>query len=78
MIRQRPVARFAIHMRMLARLLFICFVCVARLTGLMAGKLHRLGRNLIHCRRTIMPILSKCLGNDPVTDHQKRKKRESK
>ena len=78
MIRQRPVARFAVHVRVLALRLLIRHIRVAALAGLVPGKLHRLGRNFTNRRAPIVPILPKRLRNYIVAHHQKHHKREYK
>ena len=73
---QGPMARFAIHVRVLAILLYIQNVGVAALASLVSRKLRRMRRNIPNGCPAIMPVLAKCFGNNPVAHHQKHQKCE--
>jgi len=64
MLRLRSVAGFAVHMRMLARLLHIENIGVAGFAGVMTGIVHWARPNLPDRSRTIVSIAAKGLRND--------------
>lgn len=67
MFRQRAVACFTIHMRMLSFILRIGDIGVARFACLMAGIIDRLRREFIQCCTTIVPVLTKGLGDEETS-----------
>ena len=69
---QRAVAGFAVHMRMLALALHIEDVGVAGFACLVAGELHRTGRNLADCSAAVVAILSEALWNHETVERQER------
>src|ERR1035437_2311946 len=73
---QRPVAGFAVHMRMLAVLLLVRHIRVAGFARVVPRKLRRVSGNLAHRGSAIVPILSKGLGDYVVAYHQKHQKGE--
>lgn len=75
---QRPVARLAIHVRMLALALHIEHVAMAGFAGLMTGKLHRTGRNLTDRIAAIVAVLSEAFGNHVTSDDKKDNEGENK
>src|SRR5690348_10173708 len=71
MPRQRSMAGFAVHMRVLAFVLHIEHVAVASLASLVAGKLHRSSGNLADDGAAIVPVLSEALGNHVMANNKK-------
>ena len=79
MLRLRSVAGFAVHMRMLARLLHIENIGVAGFAGVMTGIVHGARPNLPDRSRTIVSIAAKGLWNDMTSygpEHEKRNYKE--
>jgi len=72
----RPVAGFAIHVRMFAVLLYVQNVHVTGLASLVPGVFGRMRGNLADGSPAIVPILSKALGDNVVAYHQKQQKGE--
>ena len=64
------MAGFAVHVRMLALAFDVHYIGVARLAGLVAGKLYRACGNLADSSGAIMAILPETLGNHKVAHHQ--------
>ena len=69
--RQWPMARFAVHMRVLAFDLHIEDIGVTRFAGLMSGKLHRAGRYLADRSTAIVSILPEARWNHVVSNDEK-------
>ena len=78
MIGQWTMACLAVHMRVLAGLLFICFIAMAGFACIVPGKFHRIRGDFIDRGCPIMPVLPEGLGNNPVANHQEHNKREYK
>ena len=77
MFRQRSVACFAVHMRVLALALRIENIGVTRLAGLMSGKLHRTACNFTDRIAPIVPILPEAGGNHVMSDDEKNDEGEN-
>ena len=77
-LNQSAVAGLAVHMRVLAVLLYVQHVRVAALAGLVPGKFHRMRGNFADGRPAIVPILSKAFGHNVVACHQKHQEGEDK
>lgn len=69
---QRPVARFAIHMRMLAIFLLVQHVCMAGFAGLMPGEFNGADSNFGNRVPAIVPVLSEAFRDYRVPDDQKQ------
>ncbi len=70
MFGQWSMACFAIHVRVHTVALGIRNIAVARLAYLVPGIVDRARRNLLNRRPTIMPILTKCLGNQQAANNE--------
>ena len=70
-LKERAVARFAVHVRMRALGFGIGNIRVAGFARLVPGKLHRMLGNLAHRRSAIMPILPEGLWNHIAAHYQK-------
>jgi len=64
------MARFAVHMRVLAFDLHIEDIGVTRFAGLMSGKLHRAGRYLADRSTAIVSILPEARWNHVVSNDE--------
>jgi hypothetical protein len=64
MFRLRPVAGFAVHMRVFAVLFHIKHVCVAGFARLVPRKMNRAGSNVTDSVATVVAVLSKAFGDD--------------
>lgn len=64
------MACFAIHVRVHTVALGIRNIAVARLAYLVPGIVDRARRNLLNRRTTVMPILTKCLGNQQAANNE--------
>jgi len=69
---QRPVAGFAIHVRVLAVFLLIEHVGVAGLAGLVPGEIDRPGRYFGQCIAAIVAVLSETLRHQKAPDHKEQ------
>ena len=76
MLRQGSVAGFAVYVRMLAVLLYVQYVRVAGLAGLVPRELYRVSGNITNGRAAIVPILTKGLRDNKTSYHQKQQKGE--
>ena len=63
---QRPVARFAIHMRMLAIFFLIEDICMAGFTALVASEFDGANSNFGYGVATIVPVLSEAFRDHRV------------
>jgi hypothetical protein len=64
-------------MRVLAFTLHIKHIGVARLAGLMAGKLYRAGCNLTDCIAAIVPVLPEAVRNHVMSNDKKNDEGEN-
>ena len=78
MLRQRSMAGFTVHMRVLAFALHIEHVAVASLASLVAGELHRSSSNLADDGAAIVPVLPKAFGNHVMSNNKKDDEGENK
>jgi hypothetical protein len=76
MLGQRAMAGLAIHLCVLAVLLYIQNIRMARFTRLVAGKLYRMCGNFADGGSAVVSVLPKALGDDVAADHKKHKKGE--
>jgi len=70
MFGQRPVAGFAIHMRMFAMAFGVGDVGVAGLAGLMASIVDGFGRKFTECGATIVAIFAESFRNQDASYYQ--------
>ena len=73
MFRLRSVAGFAIHARMLARMLGRCHIVMAVLTDLMAGKRYRTSSNFCQGIAAKVSVLAKAVRNEGGAQNQKNR-----
>jgi hypothetical protein len=66
----RPVARFAVHMRVLAGAFLVEDVRMAGFAGLMAGKFNWPGRDFGYGTSAVMAVLSKAFRDQKTPDSQ--------
>ena len=69
---QRPVAGFAIHVRVLPVFFLIQHVGVANLAGLVPGEIDRTGRDFGQCIAAIVAVLSETSRHKKAPDHQEQ------
>ena len=70
MLLQRPVARFAVHVRMLAFALYIEDIAVTGFTRLVPGKLYRPCCNLADGSAAVVPVLPKASRNHVMSNDE--------
>jgi len=80
-LRQRPVARFAIHVRMFALAFGVTDISMATFAELMARIIDRARGDLAECSPSVMSILAKCFGDKQLAcreEHDKACKKDGR